>query len=161
MSAIANKVGSQRENAAFSSGRIGIKEYVLVLFQLGVVFLLLRQFQIESAAFLRLALLAFGGFAIHALLPLRHRLPFFLLLSFIGMATTLGIANGASLITIGLILIGICHLPVSFRLRGILILAVVAILVAWRAKWIDGPVADAVWPILGSMFMFRLIVYIY
>ena len=161
MSAIANKVGSQRENAAFSSGRIGIKEYVLILFQLGVVFLLLRQFQIESAAFLRLALLAFGGFAIHALLPLRHRLPFFLLLSFIGMATTLGIANGASLITIGLILIGICHLPVSFRLRGILILAVVAILVAWRAKWIDGPVADAVWPILGSMFMFRLIVYIY
>lgn len=161
MSAIANKIGSPHENAAFSSGRIGIKEYVVILFQLGVVLLLLRQFQIESAAFLRLALLAFSGFAIHALLPLRHRLPFFLLLSFVAIVTTLGIANGASLVTIGLILIGICHLPVSFRLRGILILAVVALLVMWRAKWIDGPVSDAVWPILGSMFMFRLIIYLY
>ncbi|MDQ3185273.1 MAG: hypothetical protein M3Q16_02190 [Pseudomonadota bacterium] len=161
MNSIVDKVGSQLTGVAVSVGRISIKEYFLILFQLGVVLLLLRQFQIESAAFLRLALLAFGGFAIHALLPLRHRLSFFLLLSFVGIAATLGMANGISLIAIGLLLIGICHLPVSFRLRGILILALVALLVAWRAKWIDGPVSDAVWPILGSMFMFRLIIYIY
>lgn len=161
MSVIANKVGSQHESAAFSIGRIGIKQYLLILFQLGVVSILLRQFHIESAAFLQLSLIAFGGFAIHALLPLHHRLSFFLLLSLVGTLVTLGIANGASLIAIGLTLIGICHLPLSFRLRGILILAVVALLVAWRAKWVDGPVSDAVWPILGSIFMFRLMVYLY
>ncbi len=161
MSVIANKAGSQQESAAFSIGRIGIKQYLLVLFQLGMVTLLLRQFHIESAAFLQISLIAFCGFAIHALLPLRHRWSFFLLLSLVGIIVTLGIANGMSLIAIGLTLIGICHLPISFRFRGILILAVVALLVAWRAKWISGPVSDAVWPIFGSMFMFRLIVYIY
>lgn len=161
MSVIANKVGSQHESAAFSVERIGIKQYLLILFQLGIVSVLLRQFHIESAAFLQLSLIAFGGFAIHALLPLRHRLSFFLLLSLAGTIVTLGIANGMSLIVIGLTLIGICHLPLSFRLRGILILAVVALLVAWRAKWVDGPVSDAVWPILGSIFMFRLMVYLY
>ena len=112
MNAVVDKARSQQAGTAVSVGRIGIKEYLLVLLQLGVVTLLLRQFQIESAAFLRLALLAFGGFAIHALLPLRHRLPFFLLLSLVGIVATLGIANGVSLIAIGLILIGICHLPV-------------------------------------------------
>src|SRR5690606_1978527 len=90
-----------------------------------------------------------------------YRLSFFLLLSMVGIITTMGIANGMSLVAIGLLLIGLCHLPVSFRVRGILIVAVVALLAAWRAKWTDGPVPDAVWPILGSMFMFRLIIYIY
>lgn len=48
--------------------------------QLALLLLLFRQFQIESAAFLRLAMLAFAGFVVHALLPLRLRLPFFTLL---------------------------------------------------------------------------------
>lgn len=142
-------------------GSIGFKEYLLIIFQLGIVTLLLRQFAIESAAFLQLALLAFAGFAIHALLPLRYRLPFFLLLSLTGIVVTLDVTNGLSLILIGLILIGICHLPFSFRIRGILLLTAGAILVAFRAKWVDGPVSDAIWPILGSMFMFRLIIYFY
>lgn len=161
MNAILDEIKVRQTNTEVSVGRIGIKEYLLILFQLGLVTLLLRQFQIESAAFIRLALLAFIGFAVHALLPLRHRLPFFLALSLAGIITTMGIGNGASLIAIGLVLIGVCHLPVSFRLRGIAILVVVALLVTWRAKWFDGPVSDAVWPILGSMFMFRLIIYIY
>ena len=141
-----------------AQGRIGAIPYIVILLQLGLLTLLLRQFQIESAAFLRLALLAFGGFAIHALLPMRYRLPFFLGLSLVGIVLVLDVANGLSIIAIGLVLIGICHLPVSFRLRGVLLVLVGALLVALRAKWVDGPVSDAVWPILGSMFMFRLIV---
>ena len=62
-------------------GSINLKRYLLIVGQLALLTLLLRQFQIESAAFLRLALLAFAGFAIHAVLPLRYRLPFFLALS--------------------------------------------------------------------------------
>jgi D-alanyl-lipoteichoic acid acyltransferase DltB (MBOAT superfamily) len=144
-----------------AQGSIGAIPYIVILLQLGLLTLLLRQFQIESAAFLRLALLAFGGFALHALLPMRYRLPFFLGLSLVGIVLVLDVANGLSIIAIGLVLIGICHLPVSFRLRGVLLVLVGALLVALRAKWVDGPVSDAVWPILGSMFMFRLIVYFY
>src|SRR2546428_1700848 len=153
--------GNAVDGQALAQGHIGILAYVVIVLQLGLVTLLLRQFQIESAAFLRLALLAFGGFAIHALLPMRYRLPFFLGLSLIGIVLVLDIGNGLSIVGIGLVLIGICHLPLSFRVRGILLVIVGALLIALRAKWLDSPVSDAVWPILGSMFMFRLIVYFY
>ena len=152
-----NAVGGQ----APAQGHIGITSYIVILLQLGLLTLLLRQFQIESAAFLRLALFAFGGFAIHALLPMRYRQPFFLGLSLVGIVLVFDMANGLSIIGLGLVLIGICHLPLSFRLRGVLLLLVGALLAALRAKWLQAPVSDAIWPILGSMFMFRLIVYFY
>ena len=34
-------------------------------------------------------------------------------------------------------------------------------LIAQRAQWMPAPWSEAIWPILGSMFMFRLIVYLY
>lgn len=143
------------------AGRISIKAYLFILLQLGIVAILLRQYQIENAAFLQLALLAFCGFAVHALLPLRYRLSFFLLLSLTGIMVTLDPVSGLTVIAIGLMLAGICHLPVSIRSRSLLLLAAGSTLIALRAKWIDNPVPDAVWPILGSMFMFRLIIYFY
>ena len=153
--------GTVQTDAVAPSGEISIKHYLLVLVQLGLVILLFRQFQIESAAFRQVAVLAFGGFAIHALLPIRFRLPFFLALSLAGIVLILEVVNGLSIIAIGLVLIGICHLQISFRARGALLIAAAVILALIRAQWVDGPVSDAIWPILGSMFMFRLIVYFY
>ena len=142
-------------------GGISAPKFVVVLMQLGLLALVLRQFQIEGGAFLRLALLAFAGFAVHALLPLRFRLPFFLLLSLAGIAVVLGTANAAWLVAIGLFLIALCHLPVSFGMRAALLLACGAVLATMRAQWLPFLWSDAIWPILGSMFMFRLIVYFY
>jgi len=92
---------------------------------------------------------------------MRYRLPFFVALSLAGIVLVLDVINSVWIVGIGLVLIGICHLPVSFRIRGLLLLIVGALLVALRAKWVDAPALDAIWPILGSMFMFRLIVYFY
>src|SRR5437899_4159056 len=113
-----NTVGGQ----APAQGQIGITSYIVILVQLGLLTLLLRQFQIESAAFIRLALLAFCGFAVHALLPMRFRLPFFVALSLAGTVLVLDIVNSVWILGIGLVLIGICHLPVSFWIRGLLLL---------------------------------------
>lgn len=143
------------------SGGISIPHYALVLAQLALLLLVFRQFEIESAAFRQVALLAFGGFAVHALLPIAWRLPFFLLLSLVGIVVTLDVGNGLSIIIIGLILIGLCHVPVSFRIRGLLLIAAAALLAAIRAAWFETPISSAIWPILGSMFMFRLIIYFY
>jgi D-alanyl-lipoteichoic acid acyltransferase DltB (MBOAT superfamily) len=134
---------------------------VVILAQLGIVTIVLRQFQIESAAFLRLALLAFAGFAVHALLPLRYRLAFFLGLSLVGIAFAVGFVNGVWLVTLGLLLIGVCHLPIAFGLRVVLLVAFGSLFAALRAGWLDAPWSAAIWPVLGSMFMFRLIVYVY
>ncbi len=142
-------------------GAIGLWHFLLISAQLGLVLLLFRQFQLESAAFLRLSVLVFAGFAIHAFLPLAWRIPFFALLSLASIALVLGVVNGAWLIGIGLVLIGVCHLPLSFRLRIGLLIAIGALLTAQRATFAPFPWSEAIWPILGSMFMFRLIVYLY
>jgi D-alanyl-lipoteichoic acid acyltransferase DltB (MBOAT superfamily) len=154
-------VGAQAPARVVEQGKIGFFSFLCVLAQLGVLTLVLRQFQIEGAAFLRLWLLALAGFAVHAFLPLRYRLPFFLALSLAGIALVLGPAHGAWLVAIGLVLIGICHLPLAFAARIVLLLAVAGVLVAQRAQWLPAPWPEAIWPILGSMFMFRLIVYLY
>jgi D-alanyl-lipoteichoic acid acyltransferase DltB (MBOAT superfamily) len=140
---------------------IGLADFAVVAVQLALVLLLLRQFQIEGKAFVELAAYAFAGFAVHAFLPLAWRLPFFALLSLGSIVLVLGPANAAWIIAIGAVLVGLCHLPLSVRLRGSLLLAVGALLIAQRATLLPIPWPEAIWPILGSMFMFRLIVYFY
>jgi hypothetical protein len=136
-------------------------QLAFILFQLGLLLIVLRQFQIESNAFLRVAVLAFGGFVIHHFLPLRFRLLFFSLLSIAGITIILGPVTAAWLLGLGGVLIAICHLPASFRTRTILLVLVGLSLAAARADWVAVPWSTAIWPILGSMFMFRLMVYMY
>ena len=156
-----NRIGTRLADASEFPGRIRIRDFVTVALQLGLVLVLLRQFQIESAAFRLLAMLAFAGFAIHSFLPLPARLPFFSALSLVSIPLVLGLVNGAWLIAIGFVLIAVCHLPLSFRARGSLLLGLGAVLIAQRATLLPTLWSDAIWPILGSMFMFRLIVYFY
>lgn len=44
-------------------------QFLAVAAQLGLLALVIRQFQIENSAFLRMTLLAFSGFLVHAFLP--------------------------------------------------------------------------------------------
>jgi D-alanyl-lipoteichoic acid acyltransferase DltB (MBOAT superfamily) len=138
-----------------------IYKFLILASQLGLLLVVLRQFQIESNAFLRVAALAFGGFAIHYFLPDRFRPPFFLFLSLSSIALVFGPAAGAWLVGIGLVLIGICHLPLPFYGRVLALLVAGAGLAMLRVDWVQAPWSQAIWPILGSMFMFRLMVYLY
>jgi D-alanyl-lipoteichoic acid acyltransferase DltB (MBOAT superfamily) len=155
----AANVGPDLQTA--SPGRIGLGPFLIVAAEVTLVVLVVRQFQVESTAFLRIMLLAFAGFVVHAWLPLPWRMPFFALLSLGAIGLVLGPREGAWLVGVGLLLIGVCHLPVSFGFRVTLLVALGALLVLGRADWLPAPWSKAVWPILGSMFMFRLIVYLY
>lgn len=141
-----------------------LAKFLSIAFQLGLLVLVIRQYELENKAFTRYIMpLTFGGFVIHHFLPLRYRLPFFLLLSVMAIIMVLGIANGTWLIALGLVLIGICHLPTSFLVRVLVLVGAGALLVVLRARpdWLTLPWSIAIWPILGSMFMFRLIFYMY
>lgn len=143
--------------------RAGIRlfDFGIIAAQLVLVLVLLRQFQIEGKAFVELAALTFAGFAVHAFLPLRWRMPFFAALSVGALAFVLGLVNALWILAIGAVLIGLCHLPLPVRTRAVLLLAAGALLIAQRSQWLPIPWSEAIWPILGSMFMFRLIVYFY
>ncbi|MBM3320270.1 MAG: hypothetical protein FJY73_06305 [Candidatus Eisenbacteria bacterium] len=92
-----------------------IAKTLLVAAELGLFLLVIqRRFQVESPAFVRIVELAIAGFLIHAFLPRRLRLSFFLLLSLAGILLVFGVRDGLGVIGIGLALVGLCHLPVRF-----------------------------------------------
>ncbi len=133
----------------------------LVSVQLGLALLVIYQFQVESRTFFHVMLLGTVGFVIHSLLPLPYRLSFFVLLSFVAIPLALGLVDGVFVVMLGLVLIGICHLPVRMATRVFLLLTTGAVFAVWRMELLPAPWSVAIWPILGSMFMFRLALYLY
>ena len=137
-------------------------KFLGVVIQLGLLVLVVRQYELENQAFShRILPLAFYGYIIHYFLPLRYRLPFFMLLSLAAILGIFGLSSGLWLIGTGLGLIAICHLPLHFSMRMVILLIAGAALAVLRTEWFVSPWPGVIWPILGSMFMFRLIIYIY
>lgn len=128
---------------------------LLVLFQLLLMILVVREFEIEKSRGLAEVLsIVACGLIPYMLLPVRFRLPCFLLLSAGVCAAVAGWANTAWIGGIGCGLIGICHLPLPYLTRGLLLILSGAALAYFR---VGGQ--TPLWPIVGSMFMFRLFVY--
>lgn len=162
----------------------GILPFSVIVGQFALIILVLWQWQLESFALMRVLQLALVGFVIHHLLPLRFRLPFFALLSIVVTMVVLGgigpqtvvrglngtmpldvisyqLVPGATLVALGLCLLGLCHLPIRWGVRVALLTASGAGLAVLRANTHWFPEVSAIWAILGSMFMFRLMVYMY
>jgi len=138
-----------------------ILRFASLVLGLGLAVLLIQQYRLENRTLFYIAALAAAGFAVHALLPLAYRLLFFVSLSFAGFALAFTLSDAAWLIGIGLTLIGLCHVPVRFWLRVTLVVVAGIALSLARARAIPTPVGNAVWPILGSIFMFRMALYLH
>ena len=159
-------------------------QFLAIVVQFALIAVVVGQWQLESQLLSRLMWLAFFGFIVHHLLPRRLRLPFFAMLSLVAVITSVGhlgpnvgtrwltgqiktsglfyqAVPGLTLIGIGLGLIGICHLPIRFGARVGLIAVAGAGLAFLRAHSQWFPDVTEMWVILGSMFMFRLMVYLY
>jgi D-alanyl-lipoteichoic acid acyltransferase DltB (MBOAT superfamily) len=128
--------------------------------ELGALLLLINYFHLESQGFFRVMALASAGFVVHYFLPLPARLPFFLALSVASLALILG-WQAVWIVGIGVGLLAICHLNAGLRVRVAVLLLAAGLLAVLRAGWLHVPWSGAIWPILASMFMFRLIVYLY
>src|SRR4029079_5355172 len=136
-------------------------KFAAIMLQLVLLAIVIKRFNLESPAFFQLTVLTFGGFAVHYFLPLAYRLLFFLVLSVAGIVLVLGVTQAAWLLGIGIALIGLCHAPVPFWVRVTTLVAVGVILAMMRAGAMPTFVPMAIWPILGSMFIFRLVVYMH
>jgi len=140
----------------------GLLKFLTIAVQLGLLVVIMRLSFLEHNAFYHnVMLLTLYGFIIHYFLPQPYRLPFFLLLSLGGIFGVFGLADGAWLIGLGLALIGICRLPISLAWRAAILIIAGAACIAMRVSNIQTPWNKAIWPIFGSMFMFRLMVYLY
>ena len=180
--AIVRKPGSEGTGVGRYARELA--SFVAVVVQFGLIVLLVENWQLENLSVSRLLELAFFGFIIHHLIPFRFRLAFFAILSLVAVVFGVGevgtktfvggltgrvplgdfaysLAPGLGLVAVGLGLLGLCHLPVRFGVRIGLIAIVGAGLAFLRAhsQWL--PDVKEMWVILGSMFMFRLVVYLY
>src|SRR5262245_10589887 len=134
---------------------------LLVLAQLGALWLVVRAFAIESPAFERVFRGVLVGYALQIVTPARFRLPLFAALSAAAAVIVFGVAQAGWLIGIGLALIGLAHLPLPFGVRVVSILVAGVALAMFRSGAWPAPWSPVIWPAFGAMFMFRLIVYLY
>ena len=162
-----------------AGGLAAVSKIAAIAVQMGFLILVVKNFSLLDEAFLNVAILVFFGFLVNATMPMRYRLPFFTGLSITSIFVIMGVFNGLWLIRLGLSLIGICHLRFSFRARVLLLLGVALVLSYLRMDWdlypnlnrmLGGwisrelfavPWSAGVWPVLGSMFVFRMIVYMH
>ena len=136
--------------------------FLVVAVQLALVMYAIRIYALEDGfGFQTIIPLIFGGFLVHSWLPMKWRLPFFVGLTLAAIWILFGWIPGSWLIGIGLALIGICHLPIPKWIRVSIIVVASAVLIAFRAAWIETSWSPAIIAILGSMFMFRLALYLY
>ena len=153
-------------NAGFR--RVGT--FLLILSELCLILTVVYLFNIETSRHL-FPVLCFlvCGFAIHAWLPFSRapncrstifetdvRLIFFSILSVACILFVLGAVNGLSVLAIGAVLIGFCYLPLTPTWRLLLLLNAGVALIVLRVMY---PLPF--WPVVGSMFMFRLITFVY
>ncbi len=179
---VAVKQPSARQTSSYSSSRL--IQFLAILLQFALLAIIVDYWQLESQLLTRLMWLAVAGFIIHHLLPHRFRLSFFALLSVVAVVTGVGhlgpnvftgwvtgrmptanflyhLVPGLTLVAIGLGLIGLCHVPIRFGARVALLAVAGAGLAVLRAHSQWFPDVSEMWVILGSMFMFRLMVYLY
>ena len=105
---------------------IGVVPFLRVFLQVLMIVGAVRVFAIEErvAYFDYFGILLPSAFLIHAWLPLRFRLPFFVLAT-AGLGLWIfGVTSGIWFLLIALGLIGVCHLKLPFKARVGIILGV-------------------------------------
>jgi hypothetical protein len=136
--------------------------YGVILGQVALFVVAARLLQIESPAFFgQIVPLAAFGFVVHHVLPRAQQLAFFAALSIGGIVVVAGAANAAWIVTLVLLFLAICYLPLRFGARLGIVLALSLVLALMRGGVIPSPFSGAVWPIVASLLMFRLIVFLY
>ncbi|MEZ6059378.1 MAG: hypothetical protein R3C19_03345 [Planctomycetaceae bacterium] len=142
-----------RFSSAGSGGRIG--RFALLLTELVLIAAVVHLFRIEERRHLLPVLCAsIAGFSIHSWLPVTQRLRFFALLSVSIVVLVPGIDGGVRTLVLGGCLIGTFYLPISRIQKGCVLAAATMVLALARVRF-----PMPFWPILGSMFMFRLLLF--
>ncbi len=137
------------------------QRFALVVVQLFLLAWVIDRWQIESRAFSRVFTLAAGGAVIHALLPLRFRMAFFVALSGAGLVSVLGPRGAGVVIGIGVAFLAICCAPLKTLTKVVTLLAAGTALTLLRNDTISAPWSSALWPVIGSLLMFRVAIFVY
>jgi D-alanyl-lipoteichoic acid acyltransferase DltB (MBOAT superfamily) len=136
------------------------RRFLGLLAQLGLLLAVFYLYDVEDQVFGILSVLIVAGFAVHYWLPFAMKEHFFIAWSLAGAFVILSPGAALLLIAAGLGLFAVIASPIGFRWRLGIVLAIAAAAIYGRANLSFG-VPWEFWPVFGSIFMFRLIVYLY
>jgi alginate O-acetyltransferase complex protein AlgI len=161
----------RRRFAALYSGepetcRRSLRPFLLNCAHLALLLAVFKQYNIEDRpfqghTFQALVTLALLALPVHYLAPFRWKKPLFVAVSIAGLFWIAGASATAIVLAISAILIGVCYLPIPWLARAISCSVIAAVLALARPGSALAGIPDFVWPIVASMFMFRMIIYLY
>lgn len=137
-----------------------LRRFALLAVQLGLFVIAFRFIDLGNAAIFKLTCLIVIGFCISYWLPFRLKEPFFILFSLAGAYVLLDPVSATLLIAAGLVMFGILRSALDYRWRVAAMIGLAAIFVYVRATH-GLKIPAAFWPAFGTVFMFRMIIYIY
>jgi alginate O-acetyltransferase complex protein AlgI len=141
--------------------RRNVFKFIPILAHLGLMYAVFKVFRVEGRAFQMLVAFALAALPVHYLLPFRWKKPFFVAVSIAGMAWIFGLATSACVLTGSALLIGTCFLPIAWGWRASIVAALTVAFALIRPENAALAIPENVWPVLATMFMFRMIVYLY
>jgi D-alanyl-lipoteichoic acid acyltransferase DltB (MBOAT superfamily) len=141
--------------------RRNFRQLLPILAHLGLLLAVFKQYNVEGRAFQMLVTFALAALPVHYYLPFRWKKPSFAALSVAGLAWVFGVGTAAYVLLLGAILIGLCHLPVAWMVRASVLAALGVGAALIPPESLGGQIPTLVWPVLASMFMFRMIIYMY
>ncbi len=151
---------TNRKENLFSARRLGF--FLIALVQLIALLFVVKKFAIEkNSGISEISPIIISSFIITTFLPLRFRPFVFFTTSIVVIYFAFGFFSGSLLIGGGLTLFAICHLPMRLLFKSILIVFVFTVMSILRADLFHAPRAALIVPFLASMFMFRIILYLY
>jgi alginate O-acetyltransferase complex protein AlgI len=137
------------------------RHFFPVLGHLALMFAVFRAFRVEGRAFQTLVLFALAALPVHYLLPYRWKKPLFVAVSMAGLAWVFGTETAAIVLALSALLIGVCYLPAPWTARAGIVAALAGLFALARPGATAAAVPANVWPLLATMFMFRMMIYLY
>lgn len=118
--------------------------------------------RVDGVGLLGIIAIPVALFVVHALCPLPVRKPLLLAATTALLYGLLGPTATGFVIGGGLLLIGLCHLPLAYRWRLLAVCAVAIVLALIQGRVIGGSrLLLIALPMIGALFMFRLMIYLY
>jgi D-alanyl-lipoteichoic acid acyltransferase DltB (MBOAT superfamily) len=137
------------------------RQLLPILAHLGLLLAVFKLYNVEGRAFQMVVTFALMALPVHYYLPYRWKKPCFVAVSAAGLAWVFGLATAGYVLLLGALLIGICYLPVAWIVRASGLGALALGLALLRPESFGSGIPGLVWPVLASMFMFRMIIYMY
>ena len=139
------------------------REFLAIMARLGLLLAVFDAYRLETRSFRLLVLLAMATLPVHYLAPYRWKKPLFVAVSILGMVLVHGLTTSAGVLAITGVLLVLAMAPLPWRIRVALIAALAASLAFLRPNADSGPdaVSTGVIPVVATMFMFRIVIYLY